>query len=168
MKLTKLEKNLQINKIKEDLISSNLYVLAFNFSGLNASRVYQIRKEFFNKSGRRMKIYKNKILSKAVNGTKYESLLALFKNQLAFLFSEDPISSSSIFCEAFKTDEEVSRFCFLSNGDKIYTDIKDLENLAKYKDINTARSILLSTLISPASNLARVMLLRSQSSSKKE
>ena len=145
------EKKETVSKINETLKVSHSVVIV-SYSGLSVADVTQLRIDL-KKAGARLSVHKNSLLKKAVDEDVLSQLDGLLKGPNALIVSKeegDGLSVIKSFAESHKKN-------FAIKGGRIgggYCDAEKLNALAAIGNKNNARSILLSTLTSPLTQLA--------------
>lgn len=147
-------KKLVVEEIK-DKVSKSKSVTFVDYKGLTVAEDTAMRREFKN-NGAEYKVYKNTLLSLALNELGIKEAENLLQGTTAVAFSyDDEVSGAKIACEsATKTKKLAVKFGLL-NGN--FVEGKEIEELAKLPSKEVLIAKLLGTLNGPASALARVL-----------
>ncbi len=148
--MNRQEKVEVVAKLHEDFKSVQGMVLA-NYQGLSVKEITEIRRAF-RESGVVLKVVKNRLAQRALEGTPLEVLKADFVGPTAIAYSlEDPIAPAKVASEWGKKQEKFKIKC--GYIDKTRLEEKDVEQLAKLPSLDELRGKLLGTLMAPASQL---------------
>ena len=130
-------------------------VLLVNYSGLTVAEDNKLRKEL-REAGVHYKVYKNTLVSRAVEGTQFESLRDVLEGPNAFAIStEDATAPARVICNFAKDAKALELKAGVVEG-TLY-DVNALNELAKIPSRDVLISKLLGSLQSPITNLARVL-----------
>lgn len=150
-----LEKQKVIDEIKQKLHSASAFYVT-RYDGIDVEKISLLRKEL-RATKSEMKVFKNTMVNKALEGTKYSdefSKILKGPNALTFAY-EDPSAPAKILFEFAKKNEKlVIKGCLFEK--EFYPSNK----MAVIKDLpskNTLLSMLASVLNEPMSKLARTM-----------
>ena len=158
MSVTHAAKQEQIDQIKDRFARATAAVLV-DFRGLNVAKTSELRNAF-RKAGVEYKVVKNKLVQKAVKGTKLDDpkFMANLVGQTGIAWSyEDPSSAAKVLKE-FRKDEAIAAKLAIKcgvientvmEGSRVETD------LASMPGKDEIRAMLLATLQAPAQALVR-------------
>ena len=126
-----------------------------DYRGLTVAEDTQLRKAL-REAGVTYKVYKNTLVSRAVEGTQFESLRDVLEGPNAFAIStEDATAPARILCKFAKNAKALELKAGVVEG-TLY-DVDALNELAKIPSREELLSKLLGSLQSPITNLARVL-----------
>ncbi len=148
------EKEAVVEQIKEKLEKASSAVL-INAQGLTVEQDTKLRKDL-REAGVDYKVYKNRLVSRAVEGTQYEGLKPYLEGPSVLALSYDnPVAAASIINKAAK-DFTVLEF----KAGVVEGVVYDAEGMKAIADI-PSRDVLLSKLLgsfkAPISSFARVI-----------
>lgn len=151
--MNKVQKQSSIELAKSILSDNQMFVL-FDYKGLNATDVVRLRNELKDKNAN-MKVLKNTLFKKAIEGTDFEFLNEYFHNQIAVSYSNDPIALSNVIFNFAKDNDRVEIKIASLDGKAIdNAKIKDLASLGSLDDV---RARFIGMLRAPGSQLVRVL-----------
>jgi len=129
--------------------------VAAEYRGLTVGEMTELRVAARN-AGVYLKVVKNTLARRAVEGTSFECMQGSFKGPLVLAFSrEDPGAAARVF-KAFAKDHDKLVTVALAVGGELYG-AKDLDRLASLPTLDEARSMLLGVLQAPLSQLVRTL-----------
>lgn len=128
-------------------------LVAAEYAGVTVSQMTAMRKKA-RETGVYLKVVKNSLASRAVAGTEFECTQDVLVGPLLYAFStEEPGSAGRLIKEFAKTNEKL-KAKVVSVGGKVYP-AEHLEVLASLPTRDQALSMFLSTLVEPATRVAR-------------
>ena len=143
-----------VNEIKDRLNKSKSVVL-FDYRGLSDADVKDLRVKL-KESGSDYKVYKNTLVSRAVEGTQFESLRDVLEGPNAFAIStEDATAPARVLAKFAKTAPALEIKAGVVEG--TYYDEAGMKAVAAVPSREELLSRLLGSLQSPITNLARVL-----------
>ena len=151
--MNKTEKQSSI-ELAKSILSENQMCILFNYKGLNAVDVVKLRNDLKDKNAN-MKILKNTLFKKAIEGTKFAFLDKYFQDQLAISYSKDPISLSNVLNNFAKGNDNIKIIVASLDGKE--TNINTVEELASLGSLDDVRARFIGVLRAPGSQLARVL-----------
>lgn len=152
MAITKQTKADHILEIKE-LISKSAIIVVWNYLGLKANDISDIRAKFRNKQSTN-KIYKNRLAKIAFKESGKEEILEILEGPSSFLFIEsDESNSLKILNDFIKEHEGKISFKAGYINDEYY-DENSITEIASLPSKDELLSMLLSTLTGTMRNLA--------------
>lgn len=158
MSVTHAAKQEQIDLIKDRFARASAAVL-LDFRGLNVAKTSELRNAF-RKAGVEYKVVKNKLVAKAVKGTKLDDpkFTANLVGQTGIAWSyEDPSSAAKVVKE-FRKDEAVAAKLAIKCGiveNTVMEGARVETELATMPGKDEIRAMLLATLLAPAQALVR-------------
>ena len=130
-------------------------VVVVDYRGLTVSEDTQLRKQL-REAGVSYKVYKNTLVSRAVEGTEFESLRDVLEGPSAFAVStDDAIAPARILAKFAKTAPALEIKAGVVEG--TYYDAEGMKAIASVPSRDELLSKLLGSLQSPITNLARVL-----------
>ena len=143
-----------VQEISENIKDAQSVVVV-DYRGLTVAEDTQLRKAL-REAGVTYKVYKNTLVSRAVEGTQFESLRDVLEGPNAFAIStEDATAPARILCKFAKNAKALELKAGVVEGTLYDTDA--LNELAKIPSRDELISKLLGSLQSPITNLARVL-----------
>lgn len=129
--------------------------VAAEYRGLTAGEMTELRSAA-RQAGVYLKVVKNTLAKRAVQGTSFECLQGSLKGPLVLAFSrEDPGAAARVF-KAFAKDHDKLVPVALSIGGELYQ-ASELDRLASLPTLEEARAQLLRVLQAPMSQLVRTL-----------
>ena len=130
-------------------------VLLVNYSGLTVAQDTQLRKEL-REAGVHYKVYKNTLVSRAVEGTQFESLRDVLEGPNAFAIStEDATAPARVLAKFAKTAPALEIKAGVVEG--TFYDAEGMKAIAAVPSRDELLGKLLGSIQSPITNLARVL-----------
>ena len=152
--MNKIEKQNSIELAKSILSDNQMFIL-FNYKGLNAVDVVKLRNELKDKNAN-MKVLKNTLFKKAIEGTEFAFLNDYFQDQVAISYSKDPIALSNVLNNFAKNNDNVK--IVVASLDGKVADKSTVEELASLGSLDDVRARFIGVLRAPGSQLARVLV----------
>ena len=130
-------------------------VVVVDYRGLTVAEDTQLRKQL-REAGVSYKVYKNTLVSRAVEGTEFESLRDVLEGPSAFAVSTtDATAPARILAKFAKTAKALEIKAGVVEG--TYYDAEGMKAIAEVPSREELLSKLLGSLQSPITNLARVL-----------
>lgn len=130
-------------------------VVVVDYRGLTVAEDTQLRKEL-REAGVSYKVYKNTLVSRAVEGTQFEGLREVLEGPSAFAVStEDATAPARILAKFAKTAPALEIKAGVVEG--TFYDADGMKAIASVPSREELLSKLLGSLQSPITNLARVL-----------
>lgn len=127
--------------------------IAAEYRGLTVAEMTELRSAA-RQSGVYVKVVKNTLAKRAVEGTSFECMRESFRGPLVLAFSrEDPGAAARVF-KAFVKEHEKLVPVALSIGGQLYGP-SELDRVAALPTLDDARAQLLRVLMAPATQLVR-------------
>ncbi|WP_283583345.1 50S ribosomal protein L10 [Limosilactobacillus difficilis] len=150
-----IAKKAEIVKQTTDELNAAESAIVVDYRGLTVAEVTDLRKQLRD-ADVSMKVIKNKILERAVEGTDYEDLKSVFVGPTAVAFSnEDPIAPAKILKKFADEHDQLS-----IKGGFIEKSVKTLDEINEFATM-PSREELLATLVSclqdPVRKVARAV-----------
>lgn len=135
--------------------SSAQSAVAAEYRGLTVAEMTELRASARN-SGVYLKVVKNTLARRAVEGTDFECMQQSFRGPLVLAFSREDPGAAARVVKAFAKDHDKLVTVALSVGGELYGG-KDLDRLASLPTLDEARATLLGLLQAPLSQLVRTL-----------
>lgn len=135
--------------------SSAQSAVAAEYRGLTVSEMTELRASARN-SGVYLKVVKNTLARRAVEGTDFECMQQSFRGPLVLAFSREDPGAAARVIKAFAKDHDKLVTVALSVGGELYGG-KDLDRLASLPTLDEARATLLGLFQAPLSQLVRTL-----------
>ena len=130
-------------------------VVVVDYRGLTVAEDTQLRKQL-REAGVTYKVYKNTLVSRAVEGTDFESLRDVLEGPSAFAVSaDDATAPARILAKFAKTAPKLEIKAGVVEG--TYYDAEGMKAIASVPSREELLSKLLGSLQSPIANLSRVL-----------
>ncbi len=129
-------------------------VVVTHYSGLNVAEITELRSRM-RAAGAQFKVTKNRLVRRALEGTKMEGLSPLFEGPTAIAFSDDPVMPAKI---AVKFAKENNKLIVLGGtlDDKVL-DKTEVNALAQLPSLDEQRAIIIGLVQAPATKIAGVL-----------
>lgn len=132
-----------------------LSAVAAEYRGLTVGEMTELRVEA-RKSDVYLKVVKNTLAKRAVEGTEFECLQPSLSGPLILAFSREDPGAAARVIKGFAKDHENLKTVALALGGSLYS-AADLDRVAALPTLDEARGALLGTLMAPMSQLARTL-----------
>ena len=146
---------------KEELVSTlnklfdeTSLVVVTQQSGMTVSEASDLRRQMRD-AGASYKVTKNRLTRRALEGTKFEALQALFTGPTAIAVSVDPVAAAKVCAEFAKKNAKLSIVGGALDGEML--DTNGINNLAKLPSLDELRGKLIGVLQAPATKVAGVV-----------
>ena len=148
-------KKQQMAELREKLLTMGSVILA-DYRGLTVAQDTAMRSEM-RKANIEYKVIKNRLLKKAVEGTKYEDLMPHLEGPTSVAMSEDEISAAKIMSK-YANMKEYGKFELKAGviGDQI-VDVNGIEAYAKIPGKNELIAMMLGGMKATITSLALVL-----------
>ena len=153
MGLSLEQKQAMVSEVSAKLANAQTLIVA-EYRGLDVERVTQLRSKA-RKSGVYLRVLKNTLARRAVQGTPFEKLSGQMVGPLMYGISEDPVAGAKVLSEFAKENELfVIKAGAMSGSVMSAQDIKALASLPSREQL---LATLLGTMQAPVAKLARTM-----------
>jgi large subunit ribosomal protein L10 len=142
-----------VSEVAAKLGSAQAVIVA-EYRGLDVGRVTQLRSKA-RKSGLYLRVLKNTLARRAVKGTPFEKLTEQMSGPLMYGIAQDPVAGAKVLAEFAKENEQ-----FVIRGGAMPGSVmsaKDIKALALLPSREELLSMLLGTMLAPATKLVRTM-----------
>ena len=130
-------------------------VVVTHYLGLTVAEMTDLRNRL-RKEGAALKVVKNRLAQKALNGSGGDGGYALFKGPVAIAYGADPVSAAKVVTQYAKDNEKFSVIGGLLNQD-IVLDVDAVKALATLPSLDQLRGKLIGLLQAPATKVAGVL-----------
>lgn len=151
MAMTREQKQAEIESLNARFEAHETIVVA-HYAGLTVAEMTALRR---NEEGVSVKVTKNTLARRALQGTKFEGAGDLFKGPAVMLSSEDVVAPAKV-AKKFAKDHEKLVIIGGSMGTTIL-DVSGVEQLAKMPSLDELRGKLVGLLQAPATKVAGVV-----------
>ena len=135
--------------------ASALSAVIAEYRGLTVAEMTELRTEARN-NGVYMKVVKNSLARRAVEGTSFECIQPSLKGPLVLAFSRDDPGSAARVIKAFAKEHQNLVAVSVSVGGELY-DAANLDRVAALPNLDEARAMLLRTFNGPLTQLVRLL-----------
>jgi large subunit ribosomal protein L10 len=143
-----------VTEVKSVAASAQSAVAA-EYRGLTVAEMTKLRVAA-RKSGVYVRVVKNTLAKRAIEGTSFECMKGSLKGPLVLAFSrEDPGAAARVF-KGFAKDHEKLKTVALSVGGELYP-ASDIDRLASLPTLEEARASLLRVMSAPLTRLVRTL-----------
>lgn len=152
---TRAEKDIQIDGIREMLGEANSLFLV-DLAGLSSNDLNILRAELRTK-GAGMRVVKNRLAKRAIEGTTAEKLEEWFSGPTAVVYHpSEPMDTAKSLVEFAKTNPELGiKGALIDQTDTV--DAMGVEMVSKLPGLDGTRAMLLQLINGPATKLVRLL-----------
>ena len=129
--------------------------VAAEYRGLSVAEMTALRKEARN-AGVYMRVVKNTLARRAVEGTDFECMQDTLKGPLLLAFAKDDPGAAARVIKDFAKEHEALKAVSLAAGGQLMPG-SDLAKLADLPTLDQARAMLLGVMVAPMSQLVRTL-----------
>ena len=151
--MDRAQKAESIEALKGVFASSGAVVVT-HYLGLTVAEMTDLRGRL-RKEGAQIKVVKNRLAQKALNGASGEAGQALFKGPVAIAFGPDPVSAAKVVTQYAKDNEKFSVVGGLMG--ELVLDQSAVKSLASLPSLDQIRAQLIGLLQAPATKVAGVL-----------
>ena len=153
MSLSLEQKQAMVSEVSAKLKGAQAVIVA-EYRGLDVGRVTQLRSKA-RKSGLYLRVLKNTLARRAVQGTPFEKLSDQMVGPLMYGISQDPVSGAKVLSEFAKDNEQfVIKAGAMPNS---LMSAKDIKALALLPSRDELLAKLMGTMQAPVAKLVRTM-----------
>jgi len=147
------QKQAMVSEVAGQLKGAQAVIVA-EYRGLNVVRVTQLRAKA-RKSGLYLRVLKNTLVRRAVQGTPFEKLTDQLVGPLMYGISQDPVTGAKVLSEFAKDNERfVIKVGAMPNT---LMSAKDIKALALLPSRDELLAMLMGTMQAPVAKLVRTM-----------
>ena len=129
--------------------------VAAEYRGLSVAEMTALRKEARN-AGVYMRVVKNTLARRAVEGTDFECMQDTLKGPLLLAFAKDDPGAAARVIKDFAKEHDALKAVSLAAGGQLMPG-SDLAKLADLPTLDQARAMLLGVMVAPMSQLVRTL-----------
>ncbi len=152
--MDRAEKQVSIETLKGVFADAGAVVVTHNL-GLTVAELTDLRGRL-RKEGASLKVVKNTLVQKALDGAIGEAADSLFKGPVAIAYGVDPVSAAKVVAEYAKGNDKLSIVGGIL-GQTTVLDEKAVKSLATLPSLDQIRSQLIGLVNSPATKVAGVV-----------
>ena len=142
-----------VETLRQTLKDAEVVVVAHN-KGLTVADAGDLRRKMRD-GGASLKVTKNTLAQRAIEGTRYAGLSALFKGPTMIAYSRDPVAAAKVAVDYAKRSE---KYVIIGGGlGQSTLSVTGIETLSKLPSIDALRAGLIGLLQTPARRLAVLM-----------
>ncbi len=134
--------------------SETAVVLVTHYTGLTVAEIGDLRKRM-REAGAGLKVTKNRLTKRALEGTQYASLEGLFKGPTAIAYAPDPVAAAKVAVAYAKTNPKLVLLGGSVGAHALDPD--GIKALATLPSLDELRGKLLGLLNAPATKVAGVL-----------
>ncbi len=152
--MDRAEKQVSIETLKGVFADAGAVVVTHN-KGLTVAELTDLRLRL-RKEGASLKVVKNTLVQKALDGAIGEAANSLFKGPVAIAYGVDPVSAAKVVAEYAKGNDKLSIVGGIL-GQTTILDEKAVKSLATLPSLDQIRSQLIGLVNSPATKVAGIV-----------
>jgi large subunit ribosomal protein L10 len=141
----------EVNAVAGDSVTA----VAAQYRGLTVAEMTELRR-VARSSGVYMRVVKNTLARRAVEGTVFECMQDTLKGPILLAFAKDDPGAAARVIKDFAKEHEALQAVSLSAGGRLLP-ASDLDRLANLPTLERARAMLLGMLIAPMGTLVRTL-----------
>ncbi len=142
-----------------DMLQSNESIVVVQHKGLTFADVNELRVKLRAEGGS-FKVTKNKLMARALKGSRFEALEPLFKGATAIALSSDAVAAAKVTYEFSKDNDKIS-IIGGGLGTKVLS-TAEVNALAQLPSLDALRGKIVGLLQAPATKIARVLVAPAQ------
>jgi large subunit ribosomal protein L10 len=152
--MDRAEKQVSIETLKGVFADAGAVVVT-HYMGLTVAELTDLRLRL-RKEGAALKVVKNTLVQKALDGAIGEAADSLFKGPVAIAYGPDPVSAAKVVAEYAKGNDKLSIVGGIL-GQTTVLDEKAVKSLATLPSLDQIRSQLIGLVNSPATKIAGIV-----------
>lgn len=129
-------------------------VVVTHHLGLTVAEVTDLRVKM-RAAGASFKVTKNRLARRALKGTQFEGIDALFKGPTAIAYSKDPVAAAKVAAEYAKSNDKLAIIGGSLNGAEL--DAEGVKALATLPSLDELRAKIVGMIQTPATRIAGVL-----------
>ena len=141
----------EVNAVASDSVTA----VAAEYRGLSVSEMTALRKEARN-AGVYLRVVKNTLARRAVEGTDFECLQETLKGPLLLAFAKEDPGAAARIIKDFAKEHEALKAVSLAAGGQLMPG-SDIAKLADLPTLDQARAMLLGVMVAPMSKMVRTL-----------
>lgn len=147
-------KQVSIETLKGVFADAGAVVVTHNL-GLTVAELTDLRLRL-RKEGASLKVVKNTLVQKALDGAIGEAANSLFKGPVAIAYAADPVSAAKVVAEYAKGNDKLSIVGGILGQDTVLS-VDAVKSLATLPSLDQIRSQLIGLVNSPATKVAGIV-----------
>jgi large subunit ribosomal protein L10 len=147
-------KQVSIESLKGVFADAGAVVVTHNL-GLTVAELTDLRLRL-RKEGASLKVVKNTLVQKALDGAIGEAANSLFKGPVAIAYAADPVSAAKVVAEYAKGNDKLSIVGGILGQDTVLS-VDAVKSLATLPSLDQIRSQLIGLVNSPATKVAGIV-----------
>lgn len=151
--MERAQKQRLVETLQQDLADMSCVVVAHQ-SGMTVAEATQLRRQM-RSAGARFRVTKNRLTKRALDGTPFAGLSALFTGPTAIAFSRDPVAAAKIAVEYANRNVKLTIIGGGLAGQVM--DAAGVRELASLPSLDALRAKLIGLLLAPATRIASVL-----------
>ena len=151
----RLEDKKTLVKEVNTVAGESVTAVAAEYRGLSVSEMTELRREARD-SGVYLRVVKNTLARRAVEGTDFECMQESLKGPLLLAFAKDDPGAAARVIKKFAKEHDALQAVSLSAGGQLLP-ASDLSRLAELPTLDQARAMLLGVMVAPMSKLVRTL-----------
>jgi large subunit ribosomal protein L10 len=152
--MDRAEKQVSIETLKGVFADAGAVVVTHN-KGLTVAELTDLRLRL-RKEGAALKVVKNTLVQKALDGAIGEAANSLFKGPVAIAYAADPVSAAKVVAEYAKGNDKLSIVGGILGQDTVLS-VDAVKSLATLPSLDQIRSQLIGLVNSPATKVAGIV-----------
>ena len=129
-------------------------VVVTHYSGLTVAEMGELRDQM-REAGAVFKVTKNRLTCRALEGTKYQSLVEMFTGPTAIAYSEDPVAAAKAAVNFSKTNNKLIVLGGALGDEQL--DVNAVKSLASLPSLEELRAKIVGMISTPATRIAVVL-----------
>ncbi len=151
----KLEQKQQIVAEVNEVAASALSAVVADYRGLTVAEMTEMRSKA-RESGVYLRVVRNTLAKRAVEGTEYECLDETFVGPTLIAFSQEDPGSAARLVKDYAKEHDALEVRALSIGGELI-DASQIDRVAKLPTLDEARAMLMAVMQAPVVKLARTL-----------
>jgi large subunit ribosomal protein L10 len=144
----------ELVKSLQQVLADTVCVVVAHQSGLNVAEATQLRRQV-RSAGAGFRVTKNRLMRRALTGTAFEPLSALFTGPTAIAFSRDPVAAARVVVQFANRNDKLTIIGGGLAGQPM--DAAEVRELARLPSLDELRGKLVGLLQAPGTRLAVVL-----------
>jgi large subunit ribosomal protein L10 len=144
----------ELVKSLQQVLADTVCVVVAHQSGLNVAEATQLRRQV-RSAGAGFRVTKNRLMRRALTGTAFEPLSALFTGPTAIAFSRDPVAAARVVVQFANRNDKLTIIGGGLAGQPM--DAAEVRELASLPSLDELRGKLVGLLQAPGTRLAVVL-----------
>ncbi len=151
----RLEDKKTLVKEVSAVAGDSVTAVAAEYRGLSVAEMTELRR-FARDSGVYLRVVKNTLARRAVEGTEFECMKDTLKGPILLAFAKDDPGAAARVIKDFAKEHDALQAVSLSAGGQLLP-ASDLKKLADLPTLDQARAMLLGVMLAPMSTLVRTL-----------